>query len=155
MLTSPTWTTQSSSYNLVLCNHLMNDLPDPRGPIAELARVLKPGGRIVILMLHPCFYNDRASRTNGDNREVASAYFTQRKVTQQFNVDGIISPAEVTSWHRPLEFYIQALQDAGLWLTDLREPHPTGQQIRDDPWWQANFPRPLFLLFVAKKRNRE
>ena len=144
-----------SSYDLVLCNHLMNDLPDPRGPIAELARVLKPGGRIVILMLHPCFYNDRVSRSNGDNREVASAYFTQRKVTQQFNVDGIVSPAEVTSWHRPLEFYIQALQDAGLWLTDLREPHPTGEQIRDDPWWQANFPRPLFLLLVAKKRNRE
>ena len=80
----------------------------PRGPITELARVLKPGGRIVILMLHPCFYNDRASRANGDNREVASTYFTQRKVTQQFNVDGITSPAEVTSWHRPLEFYVQA-----------------------------------------------
>ena len=145
----------SSSYDLVLCNHLMNDLPDPRGPIAEFARVLKPGGRIVILMLHPCFYNDRASRTNGDNREVASAYFTQRKVTQQFNVDGIISPAEVTSWHRPLEFYVQALQDAGLCLTDLQEPHPTGEQLRDDPWWQANFPRPLFLLLVAQKQNRE
>ena len=92
-----------SSYDLVLCNDLMNDLPDPRGPIAESARVLKPDGRIVILMLHPCFYNDRASRADGDNREVASAYFTQRKVTQQFNVDGIISPAEVTSWHRPLQ----------------------------------------------------
>ena len=142
----------NSSYDLVLCNHLMNDLPDPRGPIVEFARVLRPGGRIVILMLHPCFYSDRASRTNGDNQEVASAYFAQRKVTQQFNVDGIISPAEVTSWHRPLEFYMQALRDSGLWLTDLHEPHPTQEQIQNDPWWQANFRRPLFLLLGAQKQ---
>ena len=143
----------SDSYDLVLCNHLMNDLRDPSDAIKELARVLKPRGRIVILMLHPCFYSDRATRANGNNQSIASTYFTQRKVTQQFNVDGITSPAEVTSWHRPLEFYVGSLRDSGLSVTDLREPHPTREQLQNDPWWQANFPRPLFLLLVAQNQG--
>ena len=74
-------------------------------------------------------------------------------MTQQFNVDGITSPAEVTSWHRPLEFYVGSLKDSGLSLTDLREPHPTHEQLQNDPWWRANFPRPLFLLLVAQKQG--
>jgi hypothetical protein len=101
-------------------------------------------------MLHPCFYSDRASR-GGDDQGPGLAYFSPRKVTQKFNVDGIISPAEVTSYHRPLEFYIKSFRDANLRVTDLQEPHPTEEQLRNDPWWQASFPRPLFLLLVARK----
>jgi ubiquinone/menaquinone biosynthesis C-methylase UbiE len=140
----------SDSFDLVVCNHLMNDLPDPTSPIQEFSRVLRPGGRLAVLMLHPCFYRDRASR-GGDDQGPGLAYFSPRKVTQKFNVDGIISPAEVTSYHRPLEFYFGSLRDANLWITDLQEPHPTTEQLRNDPWWQASFPRPLFLLFVAQK----
>jgi len=76
--------------------------------------------------------------------------FAARKVTQKFNVDGITSPAEVTSYHRPLEFYIGSFRDANLWITDLLEPHPTDDPLRNDPWWQASFPRPLFLLLVLQ-----
>jgi hypothetical protein len=84
---------------------------------------------------------------------VGIAYFSPREISQKFNVDGITSPAEVTSYHRPLEFYIRSFRDANLWITDLQEPHPTDEQLRNDPWWQASFPRPLFLLLVAQKHE--
>ena len=142
----------SDSFDLVVCNHLMNDLPDPTGPIREFSRVLRPGGRLAVLMLHPCFYSDRASRGD-DDQGPGLAYFSARKISQKFNVDGITSPAEVTSYHRPLEFYIRSFRDADLWITDLQEPHPTDEQLRNDPWWQASFPRPLFLLLVAQKHE--
>jgi hypothetical protein len=61
--------------------------------------------------------------------------------------------AEVTSYHRPLEFFIRSFRDANLWITDLQEPHPTDEQLRNDPWWQASFSRPLFLLLVAQKHE--
>ena len=144
---------RDASFDLIVCNHLLNDLSDPTGPIHELSRVLAPGGRVVILMLHPCFYTDRQTRNSSQHQGLGLAYFQARRVDQRFNVDGIVSPAEVTSWHRPLEFYIQTLRDANLWLTDLREPHPSDEQLRDNPWWQANFPRPLFLLLVAQKHD--
>ena len=40
----------------VICNHLINDLPDVSKPFQEFARVMREGGQLVILMLHPCFY---------------------------------------------------------------------------------------------------
>lgn len=143
---------QDESFDLVVCNHLMNDLPDPTGPIGEFSRVLAPGGQIAILMLHPCFYIDRASRSDTEHQTLATEYFRPRKIAQRFTVDGITSPAEVTSWHRPLAFYVRALLDASLWIIDICEPHPSDEQMSSDPWWQAHFPIPLFLLLVAQKR---
>ncbi len=33
-------------------------------------------------------------------------------------------------------------------------PHSTSRsQFQNDPWWRANFPRPLFLLLVAQKQG--
>ena len=144
---------KSGTFDLVVCNHLLNDLPDPTGPIGELSRVLKPGGRLAALLLHPCFYGDRASRSDSEHTGPGLAYFSLREISQQLQVDGITSPAKVNSYHRPLEFYVRSFRDADLWLTDLQEPHPSDEQLRRDPWWQARFPRPLFLLMDAKKHG--
>ncbi|HEY5360144.1 MAG TPA: hypothetical protein VIJ82_21095 [Streptosporangiaceae bacterium] len=106
-------------------------------------------------MLHPCFYGDRASRSDSKDQGPGLTYFSPRKISQRFNVDGIASPEEITSYHWPLEYYVRTLREAGLWITDLREPHPSAEQLRDDPWWQDNFPRPLFLLLTAQKHEAQ
>jgi ubiquinone/menaquinone biosynthesis C-methylase UbiE len=81
-----------STFDLVICNHLVNDLYDPSRPIREFARVLRPGGRIIILMLHPCFYNKHAERDQATNGLIASSYFETRSIEQAFKVDGLTSP---------------------------------------------------------------
>ena len=48
-----------SSFDAVLCNHSLNELRSLEPVFAELARLLKPGGSLVVLMLHPCFYGGR------------------------------------------------------------------------------------------------
>ena len=141
----------AESFDLVLANHLLNDLPDIAGPLGEFARVLRPGGRFVALMLHPCFYEHQAERTPGSQMLSASEYFTRRAVEQPFEVDGLTSPAASTSWVRPLESYTEALAGSGLVITRLSEPHPSEQQVVSSKWWQENFPRPLFLLITALK----
>jgi 2-polyprenyl-3-methyl-5-hydroxy-6-metoxy-1,4-benzoquinol methylase len=148
----------AESFNVVLANHLLNDLPDIAGPIGEFARVLRPGGRFIALMLHPCFYEHRAERTPGSQMLSASEYFTRRAIGQPFEVDGLTSPAASTSWVRPIESYTEALADSGLVITRLTEPHPSERQLASSQWWQENFPRPLFLLITALKlpgRDRE
>ncbi len=35
------------SFDLVLCNHVLDEIPDDRAAIAEVCRVLRPGGRFV------------------------------------------------------------------------------------------------------------
>jgi SAM-dependent methyltransferase len=126
-------------FDLVVCNHLMNDLHDPAGPIREFARVLRNRGRLIILVLHPCFYNKHTERDQATNGLLAASYFDTRSIEQPFEVDGLTSPAAAIAWFRPLEFYTEQLRQAGFIITSLTEPHPSicqnvpGQPLRSAP----------------------
>ncbi|GAA2069976.1 class I SAM-dependent methyltransferase [Actinomadura alba] len=138
-------------FDLVVCNHLLSHLQDPAHAIHEFGRVLRPGGRLVMLTLHPCFYTENSE--HGAMTSVpASKYFAARGIDQHFLVDGLESPSMITSWLRPLEYYSATLRDAGFVITDLREPHPTAEQLRSDPWWRESFPAALFILMIAERR---
>ena len=141
---------QDKTFDLVVCNHLINDLYDPGKPISEFARVLRSDGRLIILMLHPCFYNKHAERNQATNGLIASSYFETRSVEQVFEVDGLTSPAANTAWFRPLEFYTEELRKSGFAITSLTEPHPSPEQVRADGWWSKGFTRPLFMLLAAQ-----
>lgn len=138
-------------FDVVVCNHLINDLHDVSGPFREFTRVIREGGRLVILMLHPCFYGAGAERSVMRGHYTPDEYFHVRTVEQHFDVAGKISPAPVKMWFRPLEEYVSELREAGFFITSLTEPHPSTEQLAADPWWRENFVRPLFLLIVAEK----
>ncbi len=138
-------------FDLVVANHLFNDLPDIDGPVREIARVLRPGGLLVAQFLHPCFYGYRAERTELRRSLPVADYFAPRVIEQTFLVDGLVSPEATVTWVRPLETYTGAITGAGLHITGMTEPHPTERQFADSAWWRENFPRPLFLLITARK----
>lgn len=137
------------TYDLVVLNHVANDLEHLDEAMVEVGRVLRPGGQLTVLCLHPAFYFQR-SGLDEDDPAWPELYFTTRPRDQRFNVAGLESPAPVRAWYRPLEDYFAAFAAAGLVVTDLREPHPTVEQMRD-PWWQQAWKRPMFTLFVARK----
>ncbi|GAA4759349.1 class I SAM-dependent methyltransferase [Actinomycetospora chibensis] len=141
-------TEPDDSFDLVVCNHVLSDVADPGRALAELGRVLRPGGRLVALMLHPCFYTAHAERDASGSIPVTT-YFTERTISQPFNVAGIESPDQVHMNFRPLEFYASALASAGFAITMLSEPHPSPECLKTDDWWRSNFKRPLFLLISA------
>src|SRR6266480_1460896 len=133
---------RDSTFDLVVCNHLINDQDRPRKPVSGFARVLRSGGRLIILMLHPCFYNKHAERDQATNGMIASSYFDIRSVEQTFKVGGLTSPAANIAWFRPLEFYTEELRKSGFAITSLTEPHPSPEQWRTDGWWRDAFTRP-------------
>jgi SAM-dependent methyltransferase len=137
-------------FDAVVCNHSLNELRDLRPVFAEFGRVLKPGGVLVVLMLHPCFYGGRDA--SGERIEVdTDRYFAARRVEQRFNVSGLISPAPTVIWVRPLESYFALLADAGFCVERLWEPRPS-RRLMTQPWWRDNFRKPLFLLWRAVRR---
>ncbi|URN06176.1 class I SAM-dependent methyltransferase [Actinomadura madurae] len=142
---------EDDAFDLVLCNHLFSHLQDPTRAIGEFGRVLKSGGRMILLTLHPCFYVENAEQ-GAANSVPAAEYFASRGIDQHFLVDGLESPSMITSWLRPLEYYAGTLRDSGFVIADLREPHPSEEQLRDDPWWRKGFPTAMFMLLVAERR---
>ena len=79
----------AESFDLVLCNHLVNDLQDPDQALKEFARVLRDRGRVVILMLHPCFYNKHAERHEQGNNLLTARYFKARSISQNLKINKI------------------------------------------------------------------
>lgn len=140
---------EDDSFDVVVCNHVLSDVVDPAAALREIGRVLRPGSRLVVLMLHPCFYTAHAERDALGSIPV-SAYFSERGVSQPFSVAGLDSPDKVHMNFRSLEFYFTAFAKAHLYVRRLNEPHPPLDVLQRDTWWRQNFRKPLFLLLEAE-----
>lgn len=140
------------SVDLVVANRLPNGIDAPGKRFHEFARVLRPSGRMILLGMHPCFYAARGERADGATDFAINSYFGIRTVEQKFEVAGRTSPAASVQQFFSLEAYIHMITAAGFVITDLREPRPTDQQRRQNPWWNDNFTRPLFLLLECVPR---
>lgn len=142
------------SVDLVVANRLPNGLSKPEERFGEFARVLRPSGRLILLSMHPCFYVARTERSAAEAGKIATDdYFGERTVEQRFRVAGRVSPASSVQRLFSLETYIGMIAAAGFVITQVREPRPTSQQRREDPWWDDNYVRPLFLLLECVPRG--
>jgi len=140
----------SGRFDGVVCNHSLNEMRDPRPALSEFARVLQPGGRLIVLMLHPCFYGGR-DRSGRRFDLDSDRYFSTRRLEQRFSVSGLSSPTPTVLWMRPLEAWFSLLADTGFCVQRLREPRPP-PRVAAEPWWHENFRKPLFLLLVAVRQ---
>lgn len=138
-----------ADFDACVCNHLLNDIDDIDQALEQIGQVLRPGGQLVALVLHPCFYWQRSGLEETDP-EWPAQYFTVRSRLQSFSVAGIESPGQVRAWYRPLEAYAKALASTGYVITNLSEPHPSVEQM-SDPWWRDGWKRPMFLVISAKR----
>lgn len=92
-------------------------VPDVQALFAEVARVLRPGGRWVFAVTHPMrwmFPDDPGL----DGLTVMQPYFDR---TPYVEVDGT-GQATYVEYHRTLGDFVRALHGAGFRLTDLVEP---------------------------------
>jgi SAM-dependent methyltransferase len=127
----------------------LQDVDDMRGAVAEAARVLQPGGHLVMAIVHPfnsagAFAKAEPGEAERDRRFVVDgSYFTKRRYTDDVERGGLTMRFE--SEHRPLESYTRALEAAGFAIEALRE---LGEPNPDDKWFRM----PLFLDLRAVRR---
>ena len=91
---------ESMMADLVVCSLALGDVPDLELALCELARVLRPGGRIMYSVVHP------VGAAEGWSRTFAAA-------GRQFAID--------TYWHTA-EDHRHACEAAGLRITAWQEP---------------------------------
>jgi SAM-dependent methyltransferase len=107
------------SADLVLACMSLLDVDDFAGAVSEIGRVLRPGGRLCMAVVHPFASAQDVSSMHTDDFRVSEAYLGQRQYTDSIERDGLAMT--FTSMHRPLSAYTSAMFANGMAITALTE----------------------------------
>ncbi|MEU7040016.1 class I SAM-dependent methyltransferase [Streptomyces varsoviensis] len=134
------------TFDDVVASLVLHYLEDWGSALAELRRVLKPGGRLIASVDHP-FAVNLIHREAG--REAENNYFDTANWTVEWTIGG--HTALVSRWNRPLHAMTEAFTGAGFRITVISEPEPDPAAREMFPEAIAATPRFLcFLFFVLQ-----
>ncbi|WP_019432121.1 class I SAM-dependent methyltransferase [Streptomyces sp. AA0539] len=130
---------EDGAFDLVTASLVLHYLADWGPPLAELRRVLRPGGALVMSVHHP----------GEDWRWFGRPdYFRTEQIEDTWTVAG--KPRTVRFYRRPLSACFNALRDAGFTVDRLLEPQPQPAGREVDPEGYASMSTaPHFLHFRA------
>jgi SAM-dependent methyltransferase len=136
----------AAAFDLVVSYITLVDIPDIRTATAEMARVLRPGGRLLIANLNSfstaAVGGGWTADASGEPRFSIDHYLTERAEWVEWR--GV----RVINHHRPLSTYLTLLLGAGLRLTYFSEPAPSG----GDPEKAGRYRRvPYYLIMEWEK----
>jgi SAM-dependent methyltransferase len=141
------------AFGLVVAFMSLQDVDNLDATIHEAARVLAPGGRLCVAIVHPL--NSAGVFADDDVGDspflIHGSYLDASPYTEEVERDGYTMHFE--SVHRPLQAYTEALTVAGLLIEQLREPRLPGHAAaseRSERWRRI----PLFLHLRALKPAR-
>jgi SAM-dependent methyltransferase len=134
----------SKCADLVVAFMSLQDVDDLDGAVGEAARILRPGGRVCLAIVHPL---NSAGTFEGDGEDAETPFVIRESYLSTFRYhddverDGIAMTFH--SEHRPLEAYSRALEHASLVIEAIREATVTDPDVH---WSRI----PLFMHIRAR-----
>ncbi|OGH19158.1 MAG: hypothetical protein A3D74_00055 [Candidatus Levybacteria bacterium RIFCSPHIGHO2_02_FULL_37_13] len=134
----------------------LQNIENVHGVFNECNRVLKPNGKLYIVLSHPSFRIPKQSSWGWDEAQKfqyrrIDSYLTESKVKIQMHPGD--NPKEITwSFHRPLQFYFKMLNKYGFSISRLEEWNSNKEselgprKLAED---KARKEIPLFLFMQA------
>jgi SAM-dependent methyltransferase len=127
------------AFDDVVASLVLHYLQDWTAPLAELRRVLRPGGRLIASVDHP-LQGHPLLRPGTD-------YFATYEHTEEWTIGGRSIPMRF--WHRPLPKMISAFTTTGFRIAAIDEPLPAPDTPRELlPDSLKDKPQPGFLCFM-------
>jgi SAM-dependent methyltransferase len=140
-----------ASADLAVAFMSLHDIDAMPRAIGEIARILQPGGRLCLAIVHPINSAGGFERSEADAPFVIKgSYLHPFPYSDTVERDGLTMTFH--SQHRPLEAYFSALEDAGFLVEALRETGIPEEAIASEASrrWQRV---PLFLHLRARRRE--
>ncbi|MEK7192143.1 MAG: class I SAM-dependent methyltransferase [Patescibacteria group bacterium] len=115
------------SFDAVILVLAIQNIDPINGVFKEARRVLKDGGKFVLVINHPAFRIPRQSGWGWDEKRKlqyrrVDSYLSEIKIPIQMHPSARKSFSEITwSFHRPLQNYFKALDNAGFLVSGLEE----------------------------------
>lgn len=125
------------AFDDVVVSLVLHYLQDWTAPLAELRRVLKPGGRLLLSVNHPRIL---------ENSNPEADYFSVTQYSDEYTFgDG--QSAVLTFWHRPLHAMSDAFTAAGFRIALISEPPFSPDTPREKlPSWIGD--AKAFICFI-------
>ncbi|MDI3340796.1 MAG: class I SAM-dependent methyltransferase [Sphaerobacter sp.] len=117
-----------ASFDRITASMVLMDLEDAAGAIREAARLLRPGGRLVATLFHPCFQIPDGSSWLIEravvDEQISVRVWRYREPSRTETVAKVDQPAPTVHYHRPLDWYASRLVESGLLIDALHEAYP-------------------------------
>ena len=149
------------SFDLVFANMSLMDVEDGSAAIRGVGRVLRPGGRFVASISHPCFDNGSSSEWVAEKSTLQPLKVFRRirsyRVPFSEEIPWKVGEKErryTKAFHRPLSWYARTISSNGMSIVSLEEPEPTKELLdKEDPMTASGLLEvPLHLVIEAVKR---
>jgi SAM-dependent methyltransferase len=134
--TPMTWAADRE-FDVALIPLVLHHLDNRAAALREVARVLRPGGRLVVSTHHP----------TSDWLRLGGSYFTVEKLRERWNRGW-----DVTYWRQPLDMTCDEFRGSGFLIERIHEPRPSAQMRERYPDAAERLSiAPAFIVFSLVK----
>ena len=127
-------------------------IDDHEGAIAEVSRVLRAGGRFLLLLNHPLFQTPDSGWIDDHVLDPPEQYWRIGDyLVSAVTVDEVSPGVHIRFVHRPLHQYVNTLAAHGLVITRMDEPEPPPGFLELAPEYAAARYVPRLLALDAVK----
>lgn len=141
-----------ASFDAAIACLVFEHIDDVDGAIAEVARVVRPGGRFALLLNHPLIQTPDSGWIDDQMLDPPEQYWRIGEyLVETATIEQVERGVFIRFVHRPLSRYVNVLADNGLVLEQMVEPAPPPGFLARAPGYQAAATIPRLLVLVTRR----
>lgn len=145
---------KSGSFDAAIACLVFEHINEVDQAIAEVARVLEPGGRFVFMLNHPLLQTPGAGWIDDHMVEPPEQYWRIGPyLIEDESVEEVQKDVFIRFIHRPLSRYVNALSANGLVLHQMIEPAPPPGFLAKTNAFEAAAAIPRLLVLSCRKQS--